>query len=191
MSGDSQARKERGAGRVSAPFQEGYVWREGGVQPGDLLPVGSPPPHRTPPRDRTPTHTPAHHAPPPRQIRAGPKGRNGPPHSLLQKRPIGSAGDSKAPPRAQECAPRSRPWQTSWTSGGHGGEGGQGGRGRRSSQSIRGELQAASSDPFPLIPWLGCRCKHRAETRRARPQCKPGPFLLIAELRLRASWGES
>lgn len=152
---------------------------------------GSPPPHRTPPlpppRDRTPP-TPAHHPPPAPADKSWAKGRNGPPHSLLQKRPIGSAGDSKAPPCAQEYAPRSWPWQTSWMSGGHGGEG-KGGR--RSSQSNRGELQAASSDLFPLIPWLGRRCKHRAETRRARPECKPGPFLLVAERRLRASWGES
>lgn len=139
-------------------------------------PAPGPDPQTSPPR--TPT----------RAGKSWAKGRNEPPHSSFHKRPIGSAGDSKAPPCAQGYAPRSWPWQTSWMSGGHGGEGKAG---RRFSQSNRGELQAASSDLFPLIPWLGCRCKHRAEAWRARPQCKPGPCLLVAELRLRASWGES
>ena len=61
--------------------------REGGVQPGDLLPVGSPPPtpHPAPGPDpqTSPPSTPA------RAGKSWVKGRNEPPHGLFQKRPIG------------------------------------------------------------------------------------------------------
>ena len=94
------------------------VCGQGGVQPGDLLSVRSPPPRPSPQRPPEPYHqsslaraatsiptplTTAGHCPAKAQaIKRWAKGRNEPTRSSLHKWPIGTVGDQKARPCAQE-----------------------------------------------------------------------------------------
>lgn len=171
---------------------------QGGVQPGDLLPVRSPPPPAQVPNGRpNPTTNPALPAPPrpspppspppatarpkPRQLSAGQRAGTSQPGAHSTSGLSGLSGTRRRgpAPRSTRCtsflALAAKLHEVAVVVRDRG-------RAGCFSQCNRGELQAASSG-LHSTPGLGGRGKHGVEAWRAGAEWKPGPFLPIAAVR--------